>query len=268
MSLALAWRCIREADQNGIRAFSVGENGDALLNPKALGILRDIRAGIPNSEIALFSNFASMSPDISSLILREQLVDRLTVNVDGISTYERTKRLPYARLEANLLAFLEARGDRTVPLTIQILPLARYTLSMIRLFGRAPAGLPTDAPDETALVRAAWLPRLNRATDQIVNSPACGWAHRELCSDSAAKFACPNLDRVEHEAFIAPNGDWYLCCLMDQQNVVIGNLWNRSLAQLADDPHRATLIRALRERRYEIIGYPCICVQACQAVEA
>ena len=265
MSWAVAERCIAEAKENGIRAFSVGENGDALLNPQCLDILTELRVTIPDARVVLFTNFQNMTPEISTVMLEADLVNAVTMNMDGTATYERIKGMPLGPVAANLRAWLEIRGDLSVPLTIQVLTAPAYARGVQALFGALPGNMAAlaELPDEYDRLVSAWQGPL-RPGDTILRSPAVGWAHRDLVSGDQTRFACSQLDRVKNEAFIAPDGSWYACCLMDEQTVTFGNIMDSSLAEMESSERRAWLITRLEAREYSAVGYPCATVQACQ----
>lgn len=263
MPLPIAGSVILQARDAGVRAFSLGENGDALMNPDFLTICRELRRHIPDASTVLFTNFVGMSEGIARAVLDEGLINRFTVNLDGVWTYETVKGVPYERAANNLMKWLEIRGDRPVPLTIQILSAYRYRNAMETLFGVAPAGLP-DVPDESFRVVDQWTPRIRAGQDHIVNSPAFGWAHRNLATGDQRRFGCPQLERLMHDAFVAPNGDWYLCCMMPEQNICVGNVVEEGLSALAASARRRQLIEQIASRNWQAVGPPCDTAQACQ----
>lgn len=269
MSLNVAVRAIGQARANNIRDFgSVSENGDCWCNQQAVEILRVLRALIPDARVQVFTNFLRMTPALTDVLLAEGLVNRVTMNMDGLGAeYERTRGIPYETVRKHLLHFLSKRGDRRLPLSMRILSLKRYCDAMTRWFGRLPPGLPVVEHEDAGAVIREWKKFLDLTQDDICFSPALACCHRDLATGDQAKYECPNLGRVENECFIAPNGDWYACCAMTRQNVTFGNIVEKSLSEMAESPERARFIAALRLHRYSEIGYPCDTVQACQCVE-
>jgi len=265
MSWAVAERCIEQAKSNGIRAFSVGENGDALLNPQFLDILGELRCAIPNAWVILFTNFQNLTPEISRAILRDGLVNAVTTNIDGTTTYQVVKGMPLGPAAQNLRAWMDIREYLPVTLTIQVLTAPAYARGVRELFGTLPGHLLACAEmaDEYDRVVSAWSGLLG-PRDTILRSPSVGWAERGLIRGDQARFACTQLERMRNEAFIAPDGSWYICCLMDQQTVTIGNIMEKPLAEMENSLQRRELIEALERRDYAAIGYPCTTAQACQ----
>ena len=76
---------------------------------------------------------------------------------------------------------------------------------------------------------------------------------------------CPMFTRVQHEAYIAPNGDWYPCCLDDNNDIVLGNVKFQTVQEIYKSQRRLEFIEKLKNRQYEEIGYPCNTVACCQS---
>ena len=108
---------------------------------------------------------------------------------------------------------------------------------------------------------------------RIRHSKAGLWSERRLVASGLAprhpdksKLDCPMLGRVQEEAFIAPNGDWYPCCLDDNQDIVLGNIVENTLLEVFNNSTRTEFIKKLKARQWEEIGYPCNTVECCQIV--
>jgi len=280
MPLSLVKKIVDEAASPAfpwkVDAFQVGENGDALLNMNFLEILRYIKAKMPTAKVYLSTNFASWTPQISEAVLKEGLISNITVNLDGhdSASYEAEKHLPLTKVLRNLLGFLTLRRqlDINIPLQVLVLPLTHYVELVLRRFGNPPGKLTssTSVPESSfGQVVAAFKPLLGEDVPFHVAIPM-GWAERDHVDpdEDQSMFPCRNLGRIETEAFISPNGDWYACCYDDQQLITFGNLNEKTLLEVHDSDKRLELIQKLKAHRYRDIGYPCSTVKACQAMSA
>jgi MoaA/NifB/PqqE/SkfB family radical SAM enzyme len=259
-----------------IREIQCGENGDAFLNPNAVEFLRMIRRGLPNANVGMFTNFDNLTRDISEVILKEDLLDQISVNIDGSTpeNYCRVKHLNYENVAGNIMAFLELRKrySKGLPLTIWSIPYSKYVESILNNFGFAPANLKSERvvklKNDFKAIKTKWLPLLNSDTDTMKQMvTVCGWAERDVLPRDPRlehKLRCPKLELVRDCAFIAPDGSWYLCCYDYDCDYVIGNVLKEHLGQLAVSERRLNTIRRLENRQYSAIGPPCESILSCQ----
>jgi len=261
---------------HSITHFECSENGDAFLNPKVLECLRIIRKGLPWCTISVFANFRNLTKDKIIRILQENLIDTMCCNIDGHNEYyyRAVKGVPLKKAKQNLLDFLRIRKNlhANVPLTIYAITYRKYVNTIKNNFGFIPYNLHgrelKDIKDDFALIKAMWQPLIDKEKDRIVPAHAVfSWAERpkiDTTSLAYDKYRCPNLERVKHEAFIAPDGTWYACCLDENNELAIGNLTRNSLANLVESPRRKKLIGMLEQRKFREIGGPCKTVNCCQ----
>ena len=257
-----------------IGRISVGENGDAPLHKNFIDILRLIRQKMPSAKIYLATNFSQMKPELSKTLLDEGLLDVISVNIDGhdAASYTAQKKLKYDLVIKNLKSFVEQRkvSNQPVKMTVNYLTLREYHDGVMRVIGTMPKKLPAGSEipysnEEMIRESLSWLPE-----DIILDHPACFyWAEREslslgyIDSENQVRLDCPNITRVIAEAWIAPNGDWYACCLDDNQELVWGNVMENTLVEIHNGPHRAEFLDDLVNRRWKKIGYPCSTVLCC-----
>lgn len=259
-----------------VRKMEVGENGDALQNPSFTEIIRYIKLKNPKLRINIFTNFQNFTKEISEIVISEHLLDRVNVNIDGHNSesYYRVKRIPYDAVKKNILDFLEIRRRyrSRLPLQIQAVTFADYVTKVYNRFGRLPWNIkekldPTTLSDDYSLIKGEWEKLLNRKTDICVRSPIFLWAERETVNQlghNSQDYLCPNLSRLEHECFIAPNGDWYGCCLDELQSHVFGNVIEKSISEVYYSEQRMRFISLLKNRKFIEIGYPCSLIETCQ----
>lgn len=266
MPIDVAMIAVNEAFDNGVRVFSLGENGDALLNKNFLNIARYIKKK-GNCFVRLYSNFQNFTPELSITVLKENLLNLVVCNIDGsdAESYEMMKGLDFQNAQDNLREFLRLRKEIPSPTNfiLQVLTYHRYRQCILKHFGKVPECVTIERPDEYNEIFKQWQPLLI-AGDGIFKLFVKGWAVRELCYRNPKDFNCPEISRIEKEAFIAPNGDWYACCWMENQNVVFGNIMNQSLQEIYNSENRKLFISQLKERKFDEIGFPCSSVEACQ----
>jgi hypothetical protein len=110
---------------------------------------------------------------------------------------------------------------------------------------------------------------LHSPEDGIREVRPFGWAEREAVDVSTldySKYECPFLERVLHEAFIAPDGTWYACCLDAKAELNLGNVVETSIQDVFSSQRRQDLIASLRMREFDRIGGPCRTVSCCQTL--
>ena len=272
MTFELARKVIDDAVGLGVRKFSIGDNGDALICPAFLGIARYLREKCSDGHITLVTNFQNLTPDLSTILLSERLVDAVVVNIDGATaeSYERCKGLNYDNMCRNVEAFLSLRDRFRSPAELRIdsVPYAWYRACVMNAFGRLPECLEKDdLPYDGNSIYKKWRPKL-RDTDQISRATPYAWALRELCTKDPKQFECFFLKDIEEVGYIhiAPNGDFYPCCWMDDQTIVLGNLAESTIMEVVNGEKRRVFIERLKNREYEKIGYPCTKVECCRYI--
>lgn len=255
---------------HSVKRFEIGENGDALLNPEFIEIVRYIKSTNPNVEVDMFTNFQHLTKDISEVIVMENLIDNLCVNIDGHDeeTYFRVKGLSYNTVEQNVIDFIKVRNEHgsKIRLAIQALTYTDYANRVIAKFNKFPVAVESlYSTDDFTEIRDVWKNRLNPKLDVFFRSHAFGWAERDSINKvNPENYNCPIFTRVRDECFIAPNGDWYACCYDDKQQLIFGNVIEKSITEVYFGKDRKHILQLLEERRYTEIGYPCTLVEACQ----
>ncbi len=277
MSSAVLEKVIDEVSSDDfpweVKTIQLGENGDAPLHKHFIYILRYIRSKMPRVFINVATNFLVIHPERSKIIFEEGLLDGIHVNIDGHNedTYKAQKRLNYNRVIRNIKTFLELRERSVfnVKFSISILTLNSYIKTILKNFGSLPHKLKDiDCNElplctyEEVLDSLDWLP------DDIAirESPIFGWAERYLDVAENVKLQCPQLPRVENEAFISPNGDWYPCCMDDKYDQAYGNVMGQSLVEIHNGEKRLEFIERLKAKRFWDIGYPCNKLWSCQVL--
>lgn len=265
--------------QHKLEMIHISENGEALYNPDFLDIIRYIKKKLPGVSINFLSNFGLLTKDISEALFKENLLTSVQVNIDGHDkeSYEAVKGISYKSVIKNLKYFLEMRQkyNPDFDFCINVMPAFEYTLTVKQYFGTTPDRYDSTKPtpfstfSETKKSLREFVPDNVR----IRYSKSGLWAERRLITSGKvkspvdqSKLDCPLLDRVEHEVFIAPNGDWYACCLDDNNDIVLGNVKDSTVHELFLSQKRLTFLDRLKNRKFEEIGYPCNTVVCCQTI--
>jgi hypothetical protein len=260
-----------------IQHVEIGENGDAFINKSALDVLRYAKAHIPNVTIGCYTNLQNLSEDNIDVILREGLLDSLGLNIDGASnlTFAAVKKIDLRHVNQKLPLLLIAREKYAskLKLIVNVLTLRDYIKATTLALGRLPLKLENPSligiDDDFEQIRKGMQPFL-RAGDSFGRPAPFLWAERPGVDPSTldySKYSCSQLERVLCEAFIAPDGSCYACCYDSNNQLVVGNILEQSLEEIARGERRRRLIEMLAQKRFGEIGAPCNTVNCCQNIE-
>jgi MoaA/NifB/PqqE/SkfB family radical SAM enzyme len=253
-----------------VQRMEVSENGDALLNPHFIEILRYVKLRNPRLFVNIYTNFQFFTKDISEVVVRENLLDRVVVNVDGhdSKSYFKVKKIPYEVVKQNILDFLDVRTrfGSNIPLEIQAITFAKYVNTVYNKTGHLPSRIsekidPRTLKDDFNLIKNQWRKLLNPKTDRIIRTPKITlWAERELLKSLGIKsytYLHESIYQVTYECFIAPNGDWYAFCGDEKQELTFGNVIEKSINEVYRGEQRKRFIDSLIKGKFDEIGYPC-----------
>jgi MoaA/NifB/PqqE/SkfB family radical SAM enzyme len=279
-----AKKLIDEASDNSfpwnIKHITLSENGEAIYNPDFLKIARYTRNKFPSAIISSLSNFGMMTKSLSAAIIQEKLLDTMTINIDGhdSTSYKAVKGISFRSVLRNFKNFmkLRARYYPELKVKINVMPAAEYTLTVTTVLGHLPEQVKNNVPySDLSLVKDMLSKHIDIKNDlylDISKSKSGFWAERNLLRNKIvkspvdqSKLNCPLLDRVKSQAFIAPNGDWYACCLDDNNDLVLGNVNSQSLVDIHNSQVRKEFINKLENHMFEEIGYPCNTVVCCES---
>lgn len=148
-----------------------------------------------------------------------------------------------------------------------------YIHEIKRVFGFYPKKLKDIAllkiVDDYKIIKKKYRPLLDRKRDTIYRSSIIGWAEREQIDVSAidyASYQCPQLERIKRSAMIGPDGTFYGCCLDEQIDLVLGNIYKTSIHDIHYGEKRTKLIEMLANQEFKKIGQPCNAVNTCQQI--
>lgn len=260
-----------------MKRIEIGENGDAFLNKDIIKILRYIKFKLPEIKIEVFNNFQNFPKDKAEIILSEKLIDSFRCNIDGSNerNYFLVKRIDLKTVTKNLIDFLEVREKlkNESSLTIAVLTLNSYVKMIYKVFGFYPVKLEElkskKIPDDFFIIKKQWERLLDFKKDKILRSSICAWAERDKACNyeiNYEKYSCPFLDRIKNEAFIAPSGSWYACCLDSNTELILGNVMTDSIDKIYFSNTRANFIELLEKKEFCKIGGSCKTVNCCQVL--
>jgi len=275
MSVSLVERIMEEVTKPEFKAqhpvvhAACAENGEPFLNPDILDILRTVRAH--GLEVTLFSNFSLITEKIALVIITENLTGSIHFNIDGVTpeSYKAVKGLDLKTVENNIKRFIEIRDSMKSPIKLlgHIITQATYYNAVMKEYVRPPAKFKEPLhPEDRELTLLKVKSILNPLSDTVGIDSVLFWAERYSGYPRSGPFRCPNLERVKHVAYINPEGDAYACCFDVGNELVIGNVNEDSLYEIAKSNRRKDLVKKLEEGRFEEIGFPCTRVDCCQGV--
>ncbi|MDX3977159.1 radical SAM/SPASM domain-containing protein [Shinella sp.] len=262
-----------QENYNTVR-MQIGENGDCFINRNAIEILRYAKKMLPHVSMYVFTDAQFFSEEKIEVVMREGLLDFVAVNVDGASAeaFQSVKRMSFQYVQNFLPLFvgLREKYSAKTQLVVESLTMRHYVDAVTSHLGHLPirlaAGEGADLPDDFVAIRDLVKPFL-RQGDYFGRSWPTFWAERssvDPCTLEYSQYVCPSIDRVQTEAFIAPDGTWYGCCLDSDNELVLGNVFESSLHDVAQGPARNQFISMLLARKFGEIGGPCATVNCCQ----
>lgn len=257
----------------GTERIQVGENGDCFINRFAIDILRYIKATHSGLKVYVWTDAQFLSEEKLLTILEEELVHFIGFNIDGATnrSFRSVKRLDshYAESLLRQLHRLRSGMTRYPPIIVEALTMRHYVDAVRQHLGRDPLRVPVtalDMEDDFEEIKDFVRPLLLQG-DWFGRSDPVFWAERSGVDPANLDYSlyeCPKLTRVLTESFIAPNGDWYACCLDSKNELVLGNVLTNSIHNIAQGEARIRLCELLMDRRFSEIGGPCSTVNCCQ----
>jgi radical SAM protein with 4Fe4S-binding SPASM domain len=258
-----------------LKRIVIGENGDSFINPHFIDILRLVRKKLPHVPVELVANFQLATEEKLTNIIKENLIDSCICNIDGGSakTYELVKGLDYKQVLKNVNNFLLLREklNNKIPLIINILTFHNYVHTIYNNFHVYPLKM-TDPelrriPDDFKETKDKLKNIIDPSVDWIIKTWVYGWAERAQMASKKIdyrKYSCTNIRRIEREAFIAPDGRWYACCVDANYENSYGNIVKTSFDEVFNSDKRKNFIKMIKNRQFEKIGGPCSTVNCCQ----
>lgn len=207
---------IDESSHYGSRSFSLCKDGEPFINPDIIKMLEYVKRTNPRNEIILTTNGLLLNEQ-RSLSLLQLEVDKITVSVRAASEkayYDICKNGNYDKVENNIKNLLRLKSDggyKKPVVFLQYISLSRY-VSEERLF----IDKWNRYDVELSIVKPfSW--------SGVIKDPMIG---TEL---PAKRYPC-------YELWFTPainwNGDVSICCFDWDMENIIGNLKQKSLAEI------------------------------------
>lgn len=255
MPFELAVKIIDEiSKKNSGITISLNENGEGLLYPQFIDVLRYLRDKMPDANVILHTNMERMNQNMAREVLSLGL-NEIFPNMDGASkeTFEYAKRLNFERVKKNLEDFIRTRNamESNCKIVIQIMSPARYLKRVV--------GVQTILHDDSKEVEAYWKPLIG-PEDRIVNiRGGFRWAIRDKVKKiKTGPCLFLNGKGVNPNAYIAPSGDMYVCCLDENAQISFGNVIEESIEDIWNGDQRHLIMKTLLLRQFDQLGSPCI----------
>lgn len=256
-----------------IESIQFGENGDAFINKNCMDILRYAKEKLPLAQKTVITNLQNLPADKIDELIENEFVDCIGLNIDGFdeTSFFASKGLSLAHISEKLPKIIRAREkyQTSLRLHINILPVRTYVMTTVRVLGKLPRKLKNlnhlFLEDDSEKILAVLRPAL-RPTDFIGTVRPFLWAERESVDKTTLDYnmyQCPFLARVVNEAFIAPDGTWYACCLDSNNELDLGNITESSINEIRVSAKRINLIQSLLNKKFAEIGSPCDTVNCC-----
>lgn len=261
-------KLITNAKHSGIKNIKFGENGDCFLHPQIIDMLRYTKEHIPNSHITLFTNFLSGNTEQWQQILVEDLVQHVVCNIDSINPkqYRNAKNADFYQMWNNFTAFIRLRDIyhkfNSTTISVNIIDPDIYSKTFATSFGMF---LSHTALQDTSEQTMNTIKYLLHSKDEVITLLPCFWAERKYFEKIPIpeNSFCPKLKMVEEEAFFAPDGTWYACCLDSKNELKLGNIREQTIEEIEKGNTRHQLLAQLRRGDFKAIGGPCRTVVAC-----
>lgn len=272
MPIKLVKKICDEAAHLNIKWMQLSENGDALMNPNFIKILRLLKEKLPGAKKMLYTNFSLLHKNKAEIILREELIDAISCSIDSVDkdTFNKINDLNFENVMKNLKDFISSRDELHSPVGVLVraLTLYSYVHSIKDGLGFYPSNTPQAIPlhDEDVDIKVEMEKFLDLNKDGITNSFIFGWNERWRFANLkgyTTPVICPMLARNETDAFIAPDGSWYSCCLDHKCEIVFGNVNKESLHSIFNSRKRLDFLDKLRNQKYFEIGGACKTVICC-----
>ena len=257
-----------------IKKVQLGENGDCFLNPDILKISIYIREKLPNVFIEVFTNFFNFSSRLSKIFISKNLIDSVWCNIDGKdeANYYHVKGLDIKRTMKNLANFVNCRSayGSNIILSIRVATLNDYITKIHDNFGFYPSKLKDKSliniPDDYEQIKKKVKIFLRPRSDGVARNKIFGWAERKSilkAKISTKGLKCPLINMIETSIFLAPDGSWYACCRDSNNELVFGNVHEKSLKEIYSGLRRKNFLTKIKNSRFDKIKGPCKTVPGC-----
>lgn len=226
--------------------IEIGGLFEPLLHPELIEILREFKSKYPTPQVVFYTNGLLLNESIISKIIKEKLITRLVVSIDGLDNrdYFASKGIDYYTVERNIKKFISIRNKfaSQCELIIQVLTYKKYYELVRNFFKRDPLNTPIideSIKDNTEKIIRKWKPLLSNI-DEIEDASKSFQFRGEYKKEGdyfpvdGKKLKCPWLNYVIRSINITSNGDWIICCNDFFKEGLLGNVFKKSIYEIAN----------------------------------
>lgn len=215
------------------------ENGEFLIHPQAIEIIRILKKSFKKARIEIFTNFSLLNPKIAETLIKDKLINGITTNQDGISKEGclKVKKMSISPSRENLLKFIELRNKykSQIKITISVHTSYRYAKAIQDKFGCLPQKLFEIPKDEEAEIIKFWTPKLIKGKDRMLIPVIHAWAERNnpnIKDEYKKEWPCPLYSQIQNTIYIAASGDVHICNYDFNYEMILGNINHTSLEEI------------------------------------
>ena len=245
MPYDLVMKILDEAQAAGFKGpISLSENGEALVHPRFMDILRETRKRFPGNEIILFTNMVLLDEGKARAILG-QGVDLIRFNLDGASeaAYEYVKRNgKYQVVRQNIETLFRVREELKSPCRIGV------GFVTAKSFSEDIEGKSGVFADDALEILEFFKPLL-RPGDEIGADPVTLEKY-QFAIQRPKREPCDLFRRILDEMLVAPNGQVYVCCADYGVTSSLGNLTTQTIGGVWSGELRKTQLRHIYREKY------------------
>jgi radical SAM protein with 4Fe4S-binding SPASM domain len=241
MDFSLFKKIIDECKENNFEGtIAPFLNGEALLVPNILHYLKYIRKQIPNASISLYTNASKLSNEIGLKIIKENLLDILTISFDGGTkeAYESVRvGLSFEDVKKNVHTFINNRN---------ILKKEKLKVIISMVVTKENIDTKKDLEKEFSDADEVGFHKFFNYAGQL--SPTQNKQQNKLKNFLYKQNFC---NRLRDCITILVNGDVALCCFDYEGKVIIGNVKNSTIKEVWNGERLERIREDLKHRNFD-----------------
>lgn len=218
--------------------------GEPLLVPNLFEYLRYIKKNVPNAFVRFFTNGFKLTPDISSVLIKEHLIGRLVISFDGGTkeAYEAIRvGLDFDVVRNNIHEFIKIRNNEG-----KTYPKVEISMVVTKSNKKTISDLRNEFKDADDVTFHKYFEASVPGTKKWVYNP------NPKISKLKGFFTKRNFCfSLEYDAMICSNGIMVPCCADYEATVPLGNLKNNTIEELWNGEKLNQIRDDLKHRRFD-----------------